>query len=100
MTQRPRVPGESPAVPAATHLPQLLPVQVILDVPGGFPAHLPAARQDVHVVHLAVQTPCGRLRVSFCVCKGDEKKNKSPIRGTLGFPGPCGFTPSCRCQRP
>ncbi|XP_025790481.1 interleukin-3 receptor subunit alpha [Puma concolor] len=42
---------------------EVLPVQAILDVTGGRAARLPAARQEVHVVHRAAQTLRGRLRL-------------------------------------
>lgn len=51
------------------HLLQVPPVQAVLHVAGGRPAHLPAARQEVHVVHPAVQAPRGRRRLSFCACR-------------------------------
>lgn len=68
---------------------------MVLDVPRGRPAHLPAARQQVHIVHPAVQVSGGRLGLPLWVGKEmNNEESESPFRTTRGFRGsgesPCG----------
>lgn len=77
----PRARGAPPR-PGA-HLLHILQVQVVLDAARGLPAHLPVARQQVHVVDPAVQVLGGRPRLPFWVGKeSDNKKSESPLRTT------------------
>lgn len=68
---------------------------MVLDVPRGRPAHLPAARQQVHIVHPALQMSGGRLGLPLWVGKEmNNEESESPFRTTRGFRGsgesPCG----------
>lgn len=99
-TQGPARPLPIPRTPQlcrGAHLPEVLQVELILDIPGRLRAHCPAACQEVQVVNPALQVLGGRPGVPFWARQEDnqKKKNKTKqgqvrfrvlLRFCVGFP--------------